>query len=72
MLAKPSLAIRLSNGFIAANDDYNDRVIVVDPRTKRIVWQYGQKGVPGRRPGYLDKPDGLDLLPSAVRAKRRR
>ena len=24
-----------------ANDDYNDRVIVVDPQTNRIVWQYG-------------------------------
>ncbi len=62
-LAKPSLAVRWPNGLIAANDDYNHRVIVIDPRTKRIVWQYGHTGVAGRRPGYLDKPDGLDLLP---------
>ena len=64
-LNKPSLAIRLPNGLIAANDDWNHRVIVVDPRTKRIVWQYGHTGVPGIAPGYLDKPDGMDLLPSA-------
>ncbi len=63
-LAKPSLAVRWPNGLIAANDDYNHRVIVIDPRTKRIVWQYGHTGVAGRSPGYLDKPDGIDLLPA--------
>jgi len=62
-LAKPSLAVRWPNGLIAANDDYNHRVIVIDPRTKRIVWQYGHTGIAGRRPGYLDKPDGIDFLP---------
>jgi hypothetical protein len=66
MLAKPSLAVRLPNGLIASNDDYNHRVILIDPRRKRIVWQYGHTGVPGSGPGYLSKPDGLDLLPSAV------
>ena len=63
-LAKPSLAVRWPNGLIAANDDYNHRVIVIDPRTKRIVWQYGHTGIPGRAAGYLNKPDGLDLLPA--------
>jgi outer membrane protein assembly factor BamB len=63
-LAKPSLAVRWPNGLIAANDDYNHRVIVIDPRTKRIVWQYGHTGVAGTAPGYLNKPDGLDLLPA--------
>jgi putative pyrroloquinoline-quinone binding quinoprotein len=62
-LVKPSLAVRWPNGLIAANDDYNHRVIVIDPSTKRIVWQYGHTGVAGARPGYLDKPDGIDLLP---------
>jgi PQQ-like domain len=65
-LDKPSLAVRLSNGMIAANDDYNDRVIVIDPKTKRIVWQYGHTGVPGRAAGYLDKPDGIDPVPPGV------
>jgi Kelch motif/PQQ-like domain len=68
-LNKPSLAVMWPNGLIASNDDYNHRVIVIDPRTKRIVWQYGHTGVVGTRHGYLDKPDGLDLLPSAVAAR---
>jgi outer membrane protein assembly factor BamB len=68
-LNSPSLALLLPNGFIAANDDWNHRVIVIDPRTHRIVWQYGHTGVSGRAPGYLDKPDGLDLLPSAIVAR---
>ena len=63
MLAKPSLAVMLPNGLIAANDDYNERVIVIDPRRRRIVWQYGHTGVPGSKPGYLNKPDGIDLAP---------
>jgi outer membrane protein assembly factor BamB len=66
LLDKPSLAVRLPNGFIAANDDYGDRVIVIDPRTRRIVWQYGHTGVPSAAPGYLSKPDGIDFLPAKV------
>jgi outer membrane protein assembly factor BamB len=69
-LDKPSLAVRLPNGLIAATDDWNHRVIVVDPRTKAIVWQYGRTGVAGAARGLLDKPDGLDLLPSAFRPVR--
>jgi outer membrane protein assembly factor BamB len=64
LLDKPSLAVRWPNGMIAANDDYGQRVIVIDPRTKRIVWQYGHTGVASAAPGYLSKPDGIDLLPA--------
>jgi hypothetical protein len=71
MLHKPSLAVRWPNGMIAANDDYGERVIVIDPRTKRIVWQYGHTGSASSAPGYLDKPDGIDLLPAAVLTGRR-
>lgn len=60
-LDHPSLALPLPNGDVIANDDYNHRVIVVDPRTNRIVWQYGRTGVAGSKPGYLDNPDGVDL-----------
>jgi outer membrane protein assembly factor BamB len=66
MLRKPSLAVRWPNGMIAANDDYGERVIVVDPHTHRIVWQYGHTGVASSAPGYLNKPDGIDLLPAAM------
>ena len=62
-LNQPSLAVMLPNGMIAATDDRNDRVVVISRATKRIVWQYGHTAVPGSAPGYLRKPDGLDLLP---------
>jgi hypothetical protein len=62
-LNHPSLALPMPNGDILVNDDYNDRVIVVDPNTNSIVWQYGHTGVPGQGPGYLSNPDGVDLAP---------
>jgi outer membrane protein assembly factor BamB len=62
-LNQPSLALPLPNGDILANDDYNHRVIVIDPHTNRIVWQYGHTRVAGSGPGYVDKPDGVDLAP---------
>jgi hypothetical protein len=62
-LNHPSLALPLPNGDILVNDDYNHRVIVIDPVTNKIVWQYGHTGVPGTAPGYLNDPDGVDLVP---------
>jgi hypothetical protein len=62
-LNHPSLAEPLPNGDILLNDDGNDRVIVIDPHTNKIVWQYGHTGQPGSAPGYLDDPDGVDLAP---------
>jgi outer membrane protein assembly factor BamB len=64
-LDHPSLAEALPNGDFLVTDDFNDRVIVVDPHTNRIVWQYGHKGVAGSAPGYLSRPDGVDLAPPA-------
>ena len=62
-LNKPSIGIPLPNGDILMTDDWNHRVIVIDPHTNQIVWQYGHTGVPGTGPGYLYKPDGVDLAP---------
>jgi outer membrane protein assembly factor BamB len=62
-LNHPSLAIMLPNGNIAINDDYNDRVVIVDPKSRRIVWQYGHILNPGRGRGYLNTPDGMDYIP---------
>jgi hypothetical protein len=62
-LNQPSLALPLPNGDILANDDFNHRVIVIDPVTGRIVWQYGHTGKAGSAPGYLNDPDGVDLAP---------
>ena len=65
MLDHPSLALPLRNGLIAINDDYRDRVLLVSLATHRVVWQYGHTDVKGTGPGYLNTPDGMDLLPTA-------
>ncbi|MGB7588397.1 MAG: kelch repeat-containing protein [Solirubrobacterales bacterium] len=62
MLDHPSLAERLPGGLIAVNDDYRDRVVIIDPHTRKIVWQYGHTEAPGTAPGFLNTPDGFDLL----------
>lgn len=62
-LDRPSLAIPLPNGDFMVCDKANHRVIVVDPRTDAIVWQYGHTQVAGSSPGYMNNPTGLDLYP---------
>jgi len=61
-LDHPSLATRIAPGLIAINDDFRDRVVIVSLRRRAIVWQYGHTDRPGRGAGYLNTPDGLDLL----------
>lgn len=61
-LNHPSLATLIAPGLIAINDDFRDRVVIVSIRLHRIVWQYGHTDQPGTAPGYLNTPDGLDLL----------
>jgi hypothetical protein len=68
-LDRPSLAIDWPNGLIAITDDWHHRIVVIDKATKRVVWSYGHLNQPGSAPGFLNKPDGLDLLP-AVPARR--
>jgi outer membrane protein assembly factor BamB len=65
-LDHPSLAIDLTNGLVAVNDDFRHRVLVIDPNTNRIVWQYGHNDRHGRANGYLFTPDGIDEIPPAV------
>jgi DNA-binding beta-propeller fold protein YncE len=62
-LRNPSLALPLPGGDVILNDDFNHRVIVVDPHTDTVVWQYGHTGVASPAPGYLNNPDGIDLVP---------
>jgi hypothetical protein len=61
-LNRPSLVEMLPSGVLMANDDYNDRMVAIDPATGALVWQYGRTGVPGTAPGLLDIPDGFDIL----------
>jgi N-acetylneuraminic acid mutarotase len=63
MLDHPSLAGMLPNGDVIVGDDFNDRIVVIDPRTKKIVWQYGHTAVGGTSHGYLHIPDGFEFIP---------
>ncbi|HVM66475.1 MAG TPA: PQQ-binding-like beta-propeller repeat protein [Acidimicrobiales bacterium] len=60
----PSLGTPLPNGDIVINDDARDRIIVLDPRTRRIVWQYGRTDAAGTAAGYLSDPDGNMPIPA--------
>ena len=62
VLDHPSLVERLPSGVFMVNDDYNDRMVAIDPSTKALVWQYGVTGQAGTAPEHLDTPDGFDLL----------
>jgi outer membrane protein assembly factor BamB len=61
-LNHPSLAELLPSGVFMVNDDYNHRMIAIDPATGALVWQYGVTGRHGTGPGRLHTPDGFDLL----------
>jgi PQQ-like domain len=61
-LNHPSLAELLPSGVFMLNDDYNHRMVAIDPATGALVWQYGITGTPGTAPGQLNTPDGFDLL----------
>jgi len=61
-LDHPSLVELLPSGVFMANDDYNNRMVAIDPATRALVWQYGVTGRKGRGPGKLHIPDGFDLL----------
>jgi glucose dehydrogenase len=52
----------LPSGVFLSNDDYNDRMVAIDPQTGALVWQYGETGAPGTAPGLLNTPDGFDIL----------
>jgi len=61
MLDHPSLAMELPDGNVILNDDYRHRVIVIDRTSKKIIWQYGITDHPGKGPGQLNHPDGIDI-----------
>jgi outer membrane protein assembly factor BamB len=65
-LNHPSLAVPLPDGTIVLNDDDRQRIVVIDPRTDRIVWQYGRTDQPSRSAGHLYVPDGIDLVPPGI------
>jgi len=62
-LNTPSTAIPLPDGYFMISDKANHRILVVDPTTKAVVWQYGQIRAAGAGSGYLNNPGSLDLYP---------
>ncbi|HEX4036385.1 MAG TPA: hypothetical protein VHX66_18240 [Solirubrobacteraceae bacterium] len=61
----PTLAKVLPDGNVLVSDARNDRVIVIDASTKKIIWQYGHTHHSGNGPGFLHTPDSAVLVPSA-------
>lgn len=62
MLDHPTQAAMLPNGLIVVSDSNRHRVVVIDPATSSIVWQFGELDVAGSGPNQLDAPGGIDLL----------
>ncbi len=62
-LDRPTLARVLPDGNVLVADSGNDRVIVIDRASKKIVWQYGHTHKAGSAPGYLHTPDSVALVP---------
>ena len=65
-LDHPSLATPLADGTISINDDFRHRLVIVDPATNAIVWQYGTTDRPGRSADHLSVPDGHEPLPAGI------
>ncbi len=40
-----------------------DRVVVIDMRSKQIVWRYGHPDLPQTGWDALNTPDGMDFVP---------
>jgi len=58
--------VPLPDGTIVLNDDDRQRIVVIDPRTNRIVWQYGTTDRPSRAAGHLFVPDGIEVVRPGV------
>lgn len=65
-LDHPSLATPLPNGLVSINDDFRHRMLVIDPRSGEIVWQYGHTDQQSTADGFLDTPDGHQPLPPGL------
>ncbi len=52
-LHAPDKAFQIKDGGILINDGNNRRVIIVDPKTNEVVWQFGKTGAMGTGEGLL-------------------
>jgi len=74
LLNYPDDAHILEDGMVIIADARNCRVLIIDPRTKRIVTEWGKpKRCPHEPPRYFEHPDGVvpldngDILVTEVR-----
>lgn len=49
---------------LVVNQEDGHRVVIIDTRTKRVIWSYGHLNHPGSGPGYLNLPDDSYHLPN--------
>ena len=54
-----SIAIPLASNRVAICDDFGNRLVIVDPTTSTVVWQWSGSGA-----YHLLRPDGLDYRQS--------
>ncbi len=47
---------------IAVNEEFNHTIAVISYPEGKVVWQFGQPGVPGRDLQHLNRPDDAHLL----------
>ena len=62
MLNRPSLVELLPSGVFMLNDDYNDRLVAIDPATGASSGSTACTGEAGAAAGLLNVPDGFDVL----------
>jgi len=72
MLDHPSLTELLPSGVFMTNDDYNDRMVAIDPATGALVWQYGITGKRSTAPGELNPPTASTCCCRTGRRQRTR
>ena len=61
-LDRPSLAVPIGGNLIAATDDYGQRVVVINSAEQADRLAVRPSRSAGLGAGYLNKPDGLDLI----------
>ena len=54
-----SIAVPVASNRVAICDDFNNRIVVVDPTTSAVVWEFHGTGA-----DTLVHPDGVDFRPS--------
>lgn len=63
-LKKPHACTRTATGNVLVADTDNHRILEINPESSKIVWSFGEKGVPEKAERGLDRPRFAQLLPN--------